>query len=229
MHILSHLCTQHSVVDTSFADHADYLRSMPEIFEGKEGDIIHDRRNQLRRLTHGGHTYVVKSFQRPHLLNQIIYGTFRRSKARRSYEYAQLLRSQGFASPQPVAYVEESLLGILFRRSYYVSLQSTLRYTYQDIIDQRFDAPTTECYLRAIAAFTARLHNAGMIHRDYSRGNLLLDTDAEGRVLIQLIDLNRIRFRPVTTTEGLANLFERLPVSPDQRRLMTEVYESLRG
>ena len=129
----------------------------------------------------------------------------------------------------PIAYLTERFLGLFLGRSYYVSLLSELPYTYNDIIAGTVPPTDEEAFLRAIALTTARLHDAGMIHRDYSRGNILFGPDAEGHVQVELIDLNRIRFHEIGMEEGCRNFAERLPATEHQRRIMANTYAQARG
>lgn len=210
------------VMADGFQAYDGFCRALPAIYRTGLGKIIYNRRNQLREIEYGGHTFVVKSYQIPHLINRLVYGFLRPSKARRSYEYAEMLVHQGFGSPQPVAYYTERFLGLFFGRSYFVSLKSECPYTYEDVMNHRIEREDE--VLQAIGQTTARLHNAGMIHMDYSRGNILIGFNAEGDVKIELIDLNRIRFRKISVKEGLANLFERLPADERQHSIMEKAY-----
>lgn len=207
-----------------YTDCNDFFKAMPAIFKGTRGEIIYNRRNQLRRMSFKGHTFVVKAYHRPHLINQIVYGLFRPTKAKRAYEYAVKLRQKGIGSPEPVAYYTERFLGLFLTKSYFISLNSTLPYTYNDIIAERFDLEEEREYLTAIAQTTAKLHEADMVHLDYSRGNILFGKDSDGKVQVELIDLNRIRFHKIDIQEGCQNFAERLPANERQRRIMAEVY-----
>lgn len=209
-------------VAAGFGDCADFFRAMPAIFSTPRGEIIHDRRNQLRRMSYGGHRFVVKSYKVPHLVNRLVYGMFRPCKAKRAFEYAELLRRQGIGSPRPVAYYTERLFGVFFGKSYFVSLESECPYTYEDVMHHRVEREDE--VLQAIGELTARLHNAGMVHMDYSRGNILIGFGPGGEVRLELIDLNRIRFRTLSVKEGLNNLFERLPVDCHQHAVMKKAY-----
>ncbi len=222
-------CFRSICVNERYALHINKLWRLPQIFQTNEGQIIHDRRNQLRILHLGEHEVVVKSFARPNILNCMAYALFRSSKARRSYEYASLLRTMGFGSPAPVAYVEERVLGLCFTRSYYVCLRSTLPYTYSDLHTSAISRPDALRYLHAVGRFSARFHMAGMLHKDYNEGNLLLGMDAEGNPLVELIDLNRIRFRKVSVKQGCWNMMERLDASDWQLQALAESYAAERG
>lgn len=49
----------------------------------------------------------VKAFGRPRFPNNFVYGSIRKSKARRSFEHALRLRTLGFTTPLPYGYAEE--------------------------------------------------------------------------------------------------------------------------
>lgn len=217
-----------------FAALSSFVASLPEIFERGEGEIIYDGRNQLRRFIVDGHRLIVKSFRIPNLLNRIAYGWLRASKAQRSFEYADMLREAGIGSPAPVAWLTERVplalpfCGSLLTRSYYVCLESTLPYSYKDIIAGALAPDVERCALEAIARTTARLHNHGWLHKDYSRGNILFGPTADGSIAVEIIDLNRLRFGAVSLEAGLANLFERLPATPEQHSIMERAYREAR-
>lgn len=221
-----------------FAALTDFVASLPELFERGEGEVIYDGRNQLRRFVVDGHRLIVKSFRVPNLVNRIVYGWLRASKAQRSFEYAARLRSLGIGSPAPVGWVTERS-GLLFGRSYYACLESTLPYSYKDIIAHTLAPDDERRALEAIARTTARLHDHGWLHKDYSRGNILFGpvapsraVDAEGSgesIAVEIIDLNRIRFGTVSLKAGLANLFERLPATPEQHKIMESAYREARN
>lgn len=211
-------------LNPKYADKEFLVKALPSFFENQQGKLIHDGRNKLREFQWGDITVVVKSYQTPHLINRIAYGLFRSSKAQRSYEYADLLRSKHIGSPEPVAWMTERN-GLLFTRSYFVSLKSTCPYSYNDLIGGKF--PEQEKYLRAIARTTAALHENGMLHKDYSRGNILFGDNAQG-VAVEIIDLNRIRFHSISQDEGCRNFAERLPATDEMRHIMAEEYAKAR-
>lgn len=111
-----------------------FVRALPALFAAGEGRVIHQGRNELREMRREGLDLVVKSFRVPNLPNRLAYGLLRPSKAQRSYEYAALLREAGIGSPEPVAYYTERA-GLLFSRSYYVSVKSGCPYTYARLIE----------------------------------------------------------------------------------------------
>lgn len=215
-------------VAPEFASMDEFVVSLPQLFERGEGEVIYDGRNQLRRFNVEGRNLIVKSFRTPNFVNRIAYGWLRSSKAQRSFEYAAHLRSIGIGSPTPVGWLTERR-GLLFGRSYYACLESTLPYTYKDIMAGTLAPDLERRALEAIGLTTARLHDAGMLHKDYSRGNILFGPAADGSISVEIIDLNRIRFGTVSLEAGLDNLFERLPATPEQHAIMEDAYRKARN
>ena len=208
-----------------FADQKEFIASLPERFERGEGKIIYNGRNQLREFTNNGVTMVVKSFCLPKLINRIAYGFLRSSKAQRSCEYAQLLLSKGIATPAPIGYVTERK-GLLFGRSYYASVKSDYTHNFYDVVQP--GVANRDAYLVAVAQTTALLHECGFLHKDYSAGNILLRELEDGTIRVEIIDLNRIRFRTIGLEEGCKN-FERLPVTEGVVEVLAKAYAAERG
>ncbi len=178
----------------------------------EQGEIIFQRRNTLRK-TDG---IVVKKFATPDFLHGLIYGLLVKSKARRSYEYALRLND---LTPTPIAYREVRYCGIL-RESWYACKQSECQHTFNELINCP-DFPNRTAILQAIGRFTATLHRQGVLHADYSGGNILFNDDGS---LVQVIDLNRIHFRKkISTNQGLKN-FERLNIDCEALGIMAAAY-----
>lgn len=202
----------------------DFIASLPERFEHNEGKVIYDGRNQLREFTIDGITIIVKSFALPSIVNRIAYGFLRSSKAQRSCEYAQMLIDHGIGSPAPVGYVT-TRKHLLFDRSYYACLKSENPYNFDDIVKPGFSH--RDDYLKAVGHTTAQMHNCGYLHLDYSAGNLLMNRKEDGSVSVEIIDLNRIRFRKIDLATGCRN-FDRLPMNSDIIRVLAQAYAEAR-
>jgi len=208
------------LVAKGFERHTTFVKALPYLFSIDKGLLLKKDRNEIREIEHNGQTFIVKSFAIPNIINRLVYGFLRSSKAKRSFDYALLLQQHGIGTPTPVAWLTERS-GFLFTHSYYVSLKSECTYTYQDVIDGRLN----DDVLKVISQVTARLHNAGIMHKDYSRGNILIGVKSGEGVRVELVDLNRMRFyNQISVEKGLQNFFERLPVSDSQRELMTREY-----
>lgn len=204
----------------------DFALSLPQRFSRGEGEVIYRGRNELRRLTHDGHTYVAKAFRRPHLINAWAYGHLRPSKAERSLANALRLIAIGVNTPEPLAYLELRRSGLL-GDSYYLSAQSECEHVFVDLFGHPF--AEEEAVLREIGRVTAVMHNHGLAHLDYGRGNILFSCrSGQSPVRIELVDLNRLYAGPVGLERGCKNL-ERLPLTPAMRRALAESYARERG
>lgn len=189
---------------------------MRQLLEGRTpsgAEVIYDGRNTLWRLRQENTVFVIKSFRRPNAINSVVYTTLRRSKARRSYENALRLLNLGFLTPTPVAWGEVRINGRL-DRSYYVCLEQQgedLRYW-----ERRDDA---EPLLQALGAEMARLHRAGVWHKDFSPGNVIFFRDSgSGEYKFSYIDLNRMQFG-VRNHRCLMSMFGTLNEEAEVRRL----------
>ena len=160
---------EHQITPKTIYKEQRQLIKLTKIAED-EGTVIHQGRNELRKMEYNGKEYVIKSFHSPHLINRFVYGIFRPSKAKRSYDHAEMLLKIGVGTPQPVGYMNIRS-GLLFDKSYYISLLSTCPYIYDNLFTQQFDY--AEEVFRAIGKVTARLHEHGYAHKDYGRANIL--------------------------------------------------------
>ena len=141
----------------------DFMLSVPERFAKGEGIVIHKGRNELRKITYQGNTFVIKAFHTPNIINRWVYGVFRPSKAKRSFVHAQMFLNIGVGTPRPVGYLNIRK-GLMFDRSYYVTYESPCPYTYEALFKQKFDYEDE--VLRAVGATTALLHEHGYAHKD---------------------------------------------------------------
>ncbi len=198
----------------------NFFRSVKQVGEWtkwEEGEVIFQRRNTLRRIDGA----VVKAFAVPGFWKGLWYGLFGKSKARRCYEYA--LRMEGL-TPKPIAYREIRICGLL-RESYYVCMASACTHTFNELIGAP-EYPNREAILQAIGRFTATLHQRGILHQDYSGGNILFNEDGS---CVEVIDLNRIRFcKHLSQATRLRN-FERLNIDRAALTIMAYAYAEQMG
>jgi serine/threonine protein kinase len=214
------------LIHPTYKDLSDFINRLPTLFAG-EGEEIYKARNELKAFCLSGKKLVVKSFKIPHLVNRIAYTFFRPSKARRSYDYSLELIARGFHAPAPVAYIETFEAGLL-KNSYYIC-------EYAEGVTMRdefcFIYPNTEEKTRillAFAAFTARLHEAGVYHRDYSNGNILYTLPEGGGVRFEMVDVNRLRFCELSWKMGCKS-FHRLDFSIEMLHIVAAEYARLRN
>jgi tRNA A-37 threonylcarbamoyl transferase component Bud32 len=150
------------------------------------------QRNKIKLFELEGKTINVKSFKIPHLINKIAYKYFRKSKARRSFEYATTLLEKGIGTPQPIAYFENyDAVGL--KDSYYVSEHLQCDLTFRELVEIP-DFPDHDTILRQFTQFSFDLHEKGIEFLDHSPGNTLIKKNAEGNYDFFLVDLNRMEF-----------------------------------
>lgn len=191
----------------------------------RNGEVIYKGRNELRLYLYAGLNYVVKRYRKPHFINRFVYGTLRRSKAYRSYHYGLRLLAMGVSTPEPVAYLEEYSFGL--RYSYLVTLQADVCREIREFTDVTDVTPHLDV-LRAFGRFTADLHNKGILHQDYSPGNILFDT-TDGTPRFTLVDINRMKFKKeIGEEEGYHNL-RRLWLTDEVYRVIARAYAEARG
>ena len=137
------------------------------------GDMFNDGdRNIIKTMTIGGMLVNVKSFRTPNIINKIVYRFFRKSKAQRSFEYAQYLENHDFGTPKPLGYFENSS-ALTFRDSYYASEHLKADLTYRELTTD-LNYPNHEDILRAFTRFSFKLHQNGINFLDHSPGNTLI-------------------------------------------------------
>lgn len=188
-------------------------------------EVLHSGRNTIKVCREGGIALNVKRYGRPHWFNRIVYSFVRKPKGERAYRNGGRLLAAGFDSPEPVAYVEMRRGGII-SDSYFVSLQCDYSHRLYELGDA--DAGSRRPLLRALARYTAALHEAGFMHLDYSPGNILYETDADGNTHFALVDTNRMAFGLVDLRRGCAN-FARLWGQPEMFAILADEYAAVRG
>jgi hypothetical protein len=134
------------------------------------------------------------------------------------------LEELGVATPEPIAYIlcyESGLLSY----SYLLTVQSDLTRSFYEFGHDGIVG--REDILRNFAVFTAKLHEKGVWHKDYSPGNILFDK-VDDVWNFAIVDINRMSFRPITVELG-CTAFARLWGKPDLFQLIVEEYAKYRG
>lgn len=201
-----------------------WMEALPDTFDS-QGRVIYDARNQIRVMTlPDGLQLNVKRYHRPAFCNRIIYTYLRASKAERAYCNALRLQEADIPTPTPVAYL---LCGKgLLAESFLVTLQSPLARNFYEF--RHHPLAGSEDIVCRFARFTADMHRKGILHLDYSPGNILFDV-IDGQVRFALVDINRMRFgKPVAQREACRN-FCRLWGKEDFFELLGREYALARG
>ena len=205
------------VVHPDFHFLEDYINQIPARFKDLT-EVLYKDRNVIKTDEVDGIKLVIKSYGRIYLTNRIRYSFFYPSKAERAYVYGNKLSENGFNTPQPIAYIECHENGLL-RDSYFISLYTDFKPLSKVMADDELGIT------KALAAFTFRLHQAGIYHMDYSMGNILCKKEGD-EYQFSLIDNNRMRFGTFSFAQRLKN-FRRLGFSNKQLVTVAREYSAL--
>ncbi len=183
-------------------------------------------RNTIKIFEIGGTKVNIKSFKKPGAINSLIYRYIRKSKARRSYEYANMLLEKGFGTPQPIAYFEEfSPMGL--GHSFYVSEQLAADLMFRELTTNP-NYPDRDNIIAQYTRFAFRLHQAGIEFIDNTSGNTLIKKN--GPVYdFYLVDLNRMNFHTSMSFEKRMENLAKLTTQSDVIRIMSREYARLSG
>jgi hypothetical protein len=185
------------------------------------------QRNIIKLFDLGDKTINIKSFKIPNLINKVAYKYFRKSKAKRSFEYATILLERGIGTPQPVAFLENfNWFGL--RDSYYVSEHLVTELTYRELVEIP-DYPDNENILRQFTRFSFELHEKGIEFLDHSPGNTLIKKKENGNYEFFLVDLNRMEFHESMTFEMRMKNLCRLTPLKEMVAVMSNEYAKLYG
>ena len=179
-------------------------------------------RNTIKLFDLNGQSINIKSFKIPNLINKIAYRYFRKSKARRSFEYATTLLEKGIGTPQPIAYLENyNWLGLT--SSFYVSEHLVTELTFRELVEIP-EFPENEIILRQFTQFSFDLHEKGIEFLDHSPGNTLIKKVGEEHYAFYLVDLNRMNFHTTMDFDMRMKNLSRLTPKKEMIAIMSEEY-----
>lgn len=203
----------------------DFINAIPQD-RYERTETFCQRRNTVERVQWGERDFVVKRFKRPTLANCVIYTWFRRTKARRAYEYAGELLKRGIETARPVAFIEERRNGF-FHTGWFVS--EYLPYPLMKQLGE-MDLPEKEKRRigREFITFTAQLHSQGILPKDYNTGNIFFHREGE-HYRFALIDINRLRIGRTPDERESILFFDQLGVKVSTSVTAIDQYASLRG
>ena len=211
-----------------------FNNNLDDVFKRKLTEIIHSfdtyeggtgERNTIKIIKEKDVDLNIKAFKKPNFVNKIVYKYFRKSKAQRSFEYANKLLEMGVGTPNPIAYFEYTGL-FLFNRSFYISEQLQCDITYRELTFD-FNYPNHEIILRAFTRFTFHLHENGINFLDHSPGNTLIKKVGK-EYEFYLVDLNRMNFGFMNFETRIKN-FEKLATDKSMIEVMSDEYSKCSG
>jgi tRNA A-37 threonylcarbamoyl transferase component Bud32 len=201
----------------------DFIRNIKTYFNQPSNNTIYDKRNIIKIVEYENRKYVVKSFKKPHLLNQIIYRFWRESKAKRSFNNSMRLRRMGINTPEPIGYIAFPTR-FRFLESFYISDLLDFDFEIRAVFaDREFE--DRENILKRFVEFTYTLHKRGVYHVDYSPGNILVKK-LNGWYSFSIIDLNRMRFLKLDNELRMKSI-SKLTKSKEDNQFIAEYYAKI--
>lgn len=213
------------VINPDYLDSEEFLKDIIINFETKGTTFGNQKRNSLKLFDLDGVTINVKSFRVPNIINQFVYRFFRKSKAQRSFEYANKLLELNIGTPEPIAYFELPS-AFLFKKSFYVSKHLDCDLTYREL-GRDLEYPNHEIILRLFTRFTYKMHQNNINFLDHSPGNTLIKRVGD-TYNFYLVDLNRMEFKPLLFEDRVKN-FRRLCKHESMVRTMSDQYAKCIG
>ena len=211
------------------SDYTQYKNDILNILKNFKNDGVvvgHGNRNVVKFFVVNNLKLNFKSFKQHNIINRHVYKYYRKSKSRRSYEYAQMLLDKGFFTPKPVAFIENhDFIGVT--SSYYVSEQLEDVFTLSDVLyDHSFT--DREEIIRLYTRLIFQLHENGIIFIDNASGNFLIKKIGK-EYRFFLVDLNRMSFYDeISISKRLIN-FERLTNDIEIIKIISSEYAKLSG
>ncbi len=213
-------------LNDAFLEKKKQIENFIENFNTLGQIFIKGNRNTIKLFELDDLTLNIKSFKEPNLINKIVYKYFRKSKAQRSFEYANFLLENNIGTPKPIAYFENSsFLGL--KDSYYISEHLQCDLTYRELV--LTDYPDAENILRQFTQFTFLMHEKGIEFLDHSPGNTLIVKRPEGKYDFYLVDLNRMKFHTQMDFETRMKNLCKITPKEDMVATMSNEYAKLAG
>lgn len=214
-------------LNDTFLDKKIQIEKFIKNFNNSGETFIKGSRNTIKLFDLEGFVLNVKSFKEPNLISKIAYRYFRKSKAQRSFEYADFLLENDIGTPKPIAYFENStFLGL--KDSYYISEHLECDLTFRELV-QIPDFDEHEIILRQFTQFCYLLHQKGIEFKDHSPGNTLIKKDSSGKYSFYLVDLNRMEFHQNMSFELRMKNLCRLTPKEEMIKIMANEYAKCSG
>ena len=208
-----------------FSNLSDILNEIFVNFNFKGKILVNGQRNSIKLFEVEGIALNIKSFKRPNLINKIVYRYFRKSKARRSFEFASKLMEMQIGTPQPVAFFENyDFVGL--KESYYACEHLENVFEFREIVqNEAFE--NRDFIIRKFAQFTFEMHEKGIEFLDHSPGNTLIRKNNDGSYSFFLVDLNRMQFHETIDFKTRMKNLSKITHKKDMIEVMSNEYAKL--
>jgi hypothetical protein len=211
------------VIHPKYSHLATKLREVLNNFSERGEYVTQGERNVIKKVKLEGATFNIKKFKTPNAIQALVYRFIRKSKAKRSFEYASKLIGFKIKTPFPAAYLEVFSSGL--GESFYISEHVDYDFDFRELIhNPRFK--NRNGILKQFTQFTFKLHENGVNFLDHSPGNTLIIERGKDLYDFYLIDLNRMRFEPMDFEKRMRN-FRRLWLSRTMVKVMAAEYARL--
>ncbi len=208
-------------INPQYESFSTFIKSIPDIYD-KEGEILYDGRNKVRKFLKNNVFFVVKRYKNPLFFQRFDYTFIRPSKAKRAYLFALRLKKLQISTPEAVAYIETKKKG-LFSTGYFISLNcddSDARILRKNSFDKEIAS--------ALAFFLVDMHKKGFLHGDLNLSNILYHQEANGRYHFTVIDINRSKFKMNPSKKECLNNMKRLTHQKDLLKYIIQQYAGIR-
>ena len=214
--------TQTFVLHPNYSILEAKLKDALKAFDSIGEYVTEGERNVIKKVSIEGTNFNIKRFKTPNYFQGLVYRFLRKSKAKRSFEYASHLTDLGINTPFPVAYSEIFSGGL--KESFYISEHLDYDFDFR-VLNHNPNWPHREEILKQFTHFTFGLHENEINFLDHSPGNTLIVRKNQN-FEFYLIDLNRMRFEPMGFEKRMHNM-RRLWLSKTMINIMAKEYASI--
>ena len=216
------------VLSENYSHYRNDILNILKNFKNEGILILNDnkKRNTIKFFSVNDLSFNFKSFKQHNIINRHVYKHYRKSKARRSYEYANLLLSKNFHTPQPIAFIENhDFIGVT--SSYYVSEQLEDSFTLKTVFHAENFTDRNDI-IRSYTLLIHQLHENGIEFLDNAPGNFLIKK-IDDSYQIFLVDLNRMNFHEEIDIQKRLKNFSRISENLEIQKIIASEYALLSG
>ena len=209
----------------NFSKYKTQIENCITHFASSGKDFVIGKRNAIKLFELGNEVISIKSFKKPNIINKIAYRYFRKSKARRSFEFASKLMEMQIGTPQPVAFFENyDFIGL--KESYYACQHLENVFEFREIVqNEAFE--NRDFIIRKFTQFTFEMHEKGIEFLDHSPGNTLIRKNTDGSYSFFLVDLNRMQFHETIDFKTRMKNLSKITHKKDMIAVMSNEYAKL--
>lgn len=215
------------IINSKFQSLKELVLDAISNFNSKGKVLVEGQRNAIKLFDLKDITLNIKSFKKPNLINKIAYRYFRKSKARRSFEFASKLMEMQIGTPNPVAFFENyDFIGL--KESYYACEHLENVFEFREIVqNEAFE--NRDFIIRKFTQFTFEMHEKGIEFLDHSPGNTLIRKNTDGSYSFFLVDLNRMKFHESLDFKTRMKNLSKITHKKDMIVVMSNEYAKLSG